>query len=115
MVMLEVHSMQELASWEPNSWGIREPPIEDGRAESPRDAALDVIVVPGLAFDVRGARCGQGMGFYDTFFRKYAASPHPMPRLIALALSAQIVTSVPVTSDDWPVDEVMFPEASSAG
>lgn len=108
MVFLEVVSAAELASWTPNSWGIREPPLEPSRAQVPRDTALDVVVMPGLAFDVHGARCGQGMGFYDTFLAKYAASERPMPKLIALALSVQIVGCVPVTTHDWNVDEVLF-------
>lgn len=108
MVFLEVASEEELASWKPNGWGIREPPLEPNRAQAPRDVGLDVVVVPGVAFDVQGARCGQGMGFYDTFLAKYAASKRPMPRLVALALSVQIVGCVPVTEHDWNVDEVLF-------
>lgn len=108
MVFLEVASAAELASWTPNGWGIREPPLEPSRAEAPHDVGLDVVVVPGVAFDVQGARCGQGMGFYDTFLAKYAASGRPMPKLVALALSVQIVGCVPVTAHDWNVDEVLF-------
>lgn len=108
MVMLQVNSAEDLTKCASNNWGIREPGMEEGRAESPRDAAIDVIIVPGLAFDAHGARCGQGMGFYDTYLRKYAASGRPMPTLVALALSVQIVDSVPTTDEDWPIDDVIF-------
>lgn len=108
MIFLEVASESELASWSPNSWGIREPPLEPGRAQAPRDVGLDVVVLPGVAFDAYGARCGHGMGFYDTFLANYKQCRQPMPRLVALALSAQIVGNVPVTEDDWNVDEVLF-------
>jgi 5-formyltetrahydrofolate cyclo-ligase len=107
MTMLEVRSMDELNGWEPNSWGIREPPLEVDRADSPRDHPLDLIIVPGVAFDMSGGRCGYGMGFYDTFLARYKARRGNLPRLIAPAFHAQIIDSVPVTPEDWPVDEVM--------
>lgn len=107
MLMLECNNMSELLSWTPNSWNIREPPLEDNRAQSPRDAPLDVVLIPGLAFDMHGGRCGQGMGFYDHFLASYAVSSHRMPYLVALALSIQIVDSVPMSDTDWKIDEVM--------
>jgi 5-formyltetrahydrofolate cyclo-ligase len=55
-----------LESWEQlevNDWGIPEP--SDGEEVSPDE--LDVVLVPLLAFDVRGYRVGYGKGFYDRF------------------------------------------------
>lgn len=115
MLMLEVSSCEDVAKCVPNNWGIREPGMAEGRAEAPRDAAIDVIVMPGLAFDAHGARCGQGMGFYDTYLKRYAGSGRLMPRLVALALSVQIVGSVPTTGDDWVIDEVLFPDGATRG
>lgn len=108
MIMLECASEQEIGSWTPNSWDIREPPLEDGRLQTPLDVAVDLVIVPGVAFDIYGARCGQGMGFYDRFLSQYSACFPTMPRLVSLALSVQIVDSVPVTSHDWKVDDVIF-------
>lgn len=45
-----------------SSLGIREPL---GEAYPPAD--IDVVLVPGLAFDGRGYRLGYGRGFYDRF------------------------------------------------
>lgn len=114
MVMLECESMEELQSWTPNSWNIREPPLEDGRLQTPRDAHVDVVIVPGVAFEVGGSRCGQGMGFYDRFLASFGASSHPMPRLVALALHVQVIDSVPVTADDWTIDEVLYSRTKCA-
>lgn len=107
MIMLECTSIAELMSWAPNDWGIREPPLDEARPQAPRDAALDVIVVPGVAFDASGARCGHGMGFYDRFLTTYKGCGRPMPHLAALALTPQVVESVPMTPDDWSMDEVL--------
>jgi 5-formyltetrahydrofolate cyclo-ligase len=46
-----------------NQWGITEP--ENGVAVSPD--ALDLVLVPLLAFDKKGNRIGYGKGFYDRF------------------------------------------------
>lgn len=108
MLFLQVESLSDLAAFPQNSWGICEPPLQPGRLQVPRDCALDVIVVPGLAFDLQGHRCGQGMGFYDTFLSEYARWGRKMPALVALALRMQIVPQVPVAGHDWKVDHVIF-------
>ncbi|NPV73071.1 MAG: 5-formyltetrahydrofolate cyclo-ligase [Pelotomaculum sp.] len=50
---------------EPNAWGIMEPKPRCLRFVDP--AGLDLVVVPGLAFDLKGYRLGYGSGFYDRF------------------------------------------------
>lgn len=108
MLFLHVDSLSELATFPQNSWGIREPPLQARRMQAPRDCALDLIVVPGLAFDLQGRRCGHGMGYYDTLLSEYAHSGRKMPALVALTLRVQIVPQVPVVEHDWKVDHVMF-------
>lgn len=107
MVMLECRSMDELNSWAPNSWKIREPPLEEGRLQCPKDVHLDVVVVPGVAFDALCRRCGQGMGFYDKFLAACHTSSRPMPYTVALALSVQMVDTVPTNESDWKLDEII--------
>lgn len=110
MVMLEVKTAEEVLNWAPNNWGIREPPLDDGRADAPKDAVLDLVIVPGVAFDASGARCGHGMGFYDCYLRRYSSQRSSMPCLIALALRPQIIDNVPMTEQDWHVDRVITPK-----
>lgn len=110
MVMLEARSVDDVASWARSDWGISEPPVDDGRDDAPEDSALDLIVVPGVAFDVRGGRCGQGMGFYDTYFARYQKKRGFLPALVALALEPQVVAEVPMTDLDVRVDELLRAE-----
>lgn len=105
MRMLETRNLAELQSWTPNGWGIREPPLE-GRADAPADAALDVLIVPGLAFDALGRRCGRGAGFYDSYLARYTAARGAPPHTIAPALAVQLVDVVPVSEFDVPIDRV---------
>ena len=77
----------------PGSWGIPEP--RDGLEEVPPER-MDVVVVPGAAFDGGGRRCGYGGGFYDTYL------PHTRPGTpwIALAFDAQLVDELPCEPHD---------------
>ncbi|MEX0953317.1 MAG: 5-formyltetrahydrofolate cyclo-ligase [Nitriliruptoraceae bacterium] len=69
--------------------GILEP-----RGEATDPGTLDVVVVPGIAFDRHGRRCGQGRGFYDRFLASIDATR------IAVAFDVQVVDEVPATAFD---------------
>lgn len=63
---------------------------------------IDVVLVPGMAFDTGGGRLGHGKGFYDRLF------PHmPSAKLIGVCLSCQLVDSVPMEPHDRRTDLVM--------
>ena len=64
-----------------------------------RPDAIDLVVVPGLAFDRKGRRLGRGAGFYDNFL----ATPGLRAVSCAVAFSDQLVRAVPATRYDWPV------------
>ncbi|MHC5028978.1 MAG: 5-formyltetrahydrofolate cyclo-ligase, partial [Planctomycetota bacterium] len=84
---------------ETDGHGIRTPC--DGRLVVP--SSIDLIVVPGLAFDARGHRLGRGGGFYDRF----------LPRLrrtattVGLAFDEQMIDDVPVEDGDVAIDFVV--------
>jgi len=67
---------------------------------------IDVILVPGLAFDRAGNRLGRGAGFYDRFISALKDSGHN-PTLIGVCHHAQIVESVPTEPHDHRVDRVI--------
>lgn len=74
--------------------GIREPV---GAAVDP--AMVDAVVVPGVAFDLRGRRLGQGGGHYDRLLHKIGAALR-----IGVAFTCQVVPRVPAEAHDVTVD-----------
>jgi len=102
---------------------MREPVDEVGMEEAldpGSDAGgggLDLIIVPGLAFDIIGNRLGHGRGYYDRYIdmaNDWAKQrKRPPPATIALALREQILPPghiLPTTSWDRKPDYVYHPE-----
>ncbi len=96
MVFLPVRSLDEL---NPGAFDIREPANRADRAVDPK--TLDLVVLPGVAFDRRGARLGFGKGFYD---RALAGTKKT---LVALAYDFQVVERVPTEPHDVMMDAVI--------
>ena len=63
---------------------------------------IDIVVVPGLAFDAEGHRLGRGRGYYDRFLHR---KNHPF--CVGICFDFQKVAEVPVDEYDIPVDEVV--------
>ena len=66
---------------------------------------IDLVIVPGAAFDVNCNRLGLGGGYYDRFL-KLAINA----KKIALAFDFQIVENLPVMPQDETVDLIITPE-----
>jgi 5-formyltetrahydrofolate cyclo-ligase len=64
---------------------------------------LDLVIVPGVAFDKRGNRLGFGKGFYDRFLRK---APD-RTKSIALAFELQLVDDIQPQSHDVAVNYII--------
>ena len=79
--------------------GVREP--VDGRVV-PLDS-IDMVVVPGLAFDRRGYRVGRGRGFYDRFLAQRGFQGVRC----ALCFHEQLIEEVPRESHDIPMDLIV--------
>ncbi|PPQ81673.1 hypothetical protein CVT25_013351 [Psilocybe cyanescens] len=130
MDFLRIHSPADLASLPAGTWGIKEPEeswegqIRSRVLGSPSEP-LDVILLPGVAFDRTLSRLGHGKGYYDRFITAYtntaasssssstsASSAHPKPLLVGLGLREQILPSgqVPVGEHDWKMDVLITPD-----
>ncbi|KAH7570189.1 hypothetical protein JRO89_XS05G0065200 [Xanthoceras sorbifolium] len=76
---------------------------------------VDLLILPGLAFDRSGRRLGRSGGYYDLFLMKYQKLAQErewkQPLLVALAYTLQIIEegAIPVTPYDVPVDAVVTP------
>lgn len=64
------------------------------------ESTIDLVIVPGTAFDATGHRIGMGGGFYDRFLRGTVASK------AALAYECQIFDHLPVEEHDQQVDYI---------
>jgi 5-formyltetrahydrofolate cyclo-ligase len=82
--------------------GFRQPPPE-APEEDPRD--VDLVLVPGLAFDRRGGRLGYGRGLYDGLL---PTLPPGAPR-VAVAIEAWVVDRLPLEAHDVPVTHLLTP------
>jgi len=83
------------------SFGVREPAEEDFNFVSPDQ--IDLVVVPGLAFDRRGGRIGYGKGYFDRLLSRLGSQ---VPR-IALAFDFQVLGAVPQDENDIRVDAII--------
>jgi 5-formyltetrahydrofolate cyclo-ligase len=72
---------------------------------------LDLVVVPGLAFDHRGARLGYGAGYYDKLLRRVRPDTH----LVALAFACQLVPELPLEPHDVLVQRVLTEQTPGPG
>lgn len=82
---LEVWRIPHLEAVEEGYYGLMEPRCDACTKVEPPVA--DVVLVPGLAFDSKGARLGQGRAYYD---RLLAMIPEDVPR-VGLAHSWQVL------------------------
>lgn len=67
--------------------------------------SLDLVVVPGVAFDRTGRRLGRGAGYYDRFLARLA----PHTATAGICFDEQLVDSVPHGTHDRTVDCVFTP------
>lgn len=97
---------QALADTEIRRHGVHEP-----LADSPVLPAhqLDVIVLPGVAFDGRGGRLGRGGGYYDRFL----ADSRVRALRIGACFCEQFVPEVPMEEHDGTVDRVVTADGVS--
>ncbi|KAJ5302531.1 hypothetical protein N7476_009330 [Penicillium atrosanguineum] len=110
MDMLALESMTEFESLQPDKWGIPslQPTQIPGRRNCLTETGLDLIVMPGMAFDRGFRRLGHGKGYYDHFLLQYSKRSKKMPFLVALSLQEQLLAQdIPVVEHDWLIDAIV--------
>ncbi len=63
--------------------------------------SLDLVIVPGIAFDMNGNRVGYGKGYYDTLLRELNTEK------IGIAYDFQIVPKIIVQDHDVPMNSIL--------
>lgn len=64
--------------------------------------ALDMLIVPGVAFSAQGARLGYGGGYYDRYIPRC-----PQAQIIALAFPEQLLPEIPTEHHDCCIRSVL--------
>ena len=91
--------IQSLAELKKGKYGIREP---EGTPFSPEK--IDLVLCPGLAFDLSGARLGWGKGYYDRYLNKTRAFP------AGVCFAGCLLPRVPAQENDVPMRAVVCEE-----
>lgn len=94
---LSLHPYRGKHSLQSGAFGIMEP----GREEPCRLEDIDLMIVPGIAFDRQCNRMGRGKGYYDRLLTTLS-----IPK-IGLCFSFQLVDEIPMESFDIPMDGVV--------
>ncbi|OLL24334.1 5-formyltetrahydrofolate cyclo-ligase [Neolecta irregularis DAH-3] len=73
---------------------------------------LDLIIVPGLGFDIDCGRLGYGKGYYDRYFSLILEECQNWgkrkPAFVGVGLLEQIVDEVPMEATDWRLDGLII-------
>ncbi|MDP2278803.1 MAG: 5-formyltetrahydrofolate cyclo-ligase, partial [Nitrospirota bacterium] len=98
LLLYEIKDINELVQ---GYMDILEPSVSEERLTGLAD--IDLIIIPGSAFDVSGSRLGYGAGFYD---RLLAEIKNKIP-IIAPAYEEQIMKNIPSEPHDVRVDKIV--------
>ncbi len=95
LMLYEIRSMNDVA---PGAFSLLEPKVTNPTIDA---SAVDLFIVPGIAFDRKGYRLGWGKGHYDRLLSGVHVS------VIGLSYSQQVVDKLPASSYDIPMTVVV--------
>lgn len=82
-------------------YGIHQPKKESIK-EVPLDN-IDLVIVPGVAYDEKNYRLGRGKGYYDRFLRKLSSGTVT----VGICFDFQLVKDLPKDEHDFPVSKII--------
>jgi 5-formyltetrahydrofolate cyclo-ligase len=81
-------------------YGVRQPEVIPDDVVVKED--INLVLVPGLAFDLLGNRLGYGKGYYDRWLKDI-----PLCKTVGLAYDFQITSKLPVEKHDLPIGTIV--------
>ncbi len=110
---LELFHLESMDELEIGMYKILEPKAELRTVASKRlqPTDLDLIMVPGVAFDRHGGRTGHGKGYYDKLL-EHARVQTP---LVALAFECQLFAEIPCEEHDIYMDKIVTESGTYLG
>ena len=94
--ILKVSRINDFSELEKGKYDILEP-----KDKVEYQNQIDLVIVPGVAFDEQGNRLGYGKGFYDNFLKDYKGTK------VALAYERQIVKTIPIEEHDIKMNYII--------
>ena len=98
---LHLSRLYSVDDLEENHFYLLEP--REDAVEIIEPTEVDLFVIPGIAFDKKGNRLGQGKGFYD----RLLPQAKPEAKKIALTFELQLVEKVPTEEHDVKMDKIV--------
>lgn len=98
LLAIDARDPLEADCWITDRFGIRSPDPEHASVVRVHARELDAVIVPGRAFDRRGARLGRGKGFYDGLLGKLR--PDARRATVGVCFREQVVDCVPEDPHD---------------
>lgn len=95
--VMKFYKLKSLDNLSKGKYGISEPSEKEAYIYN----SDDLIIVPGVGFDLNFNRMGRGKGYYDIFLEKY-----PMKK-IAVCFNEQLLNSIPSESHDVKMDMII--------
>jgi 5-formyltetrahydrofolate cyclo-ligase len=110
---LELFHLENIEELSLGMYKILEPKVElrSLPQKQVEPESLDLVMVPGVAFDRTGGRMGHGKGYYDKLLQ-HARRDAP---LVALAFECQLFPAIPMAAHDIFMDKVITETAVYPG
>ncbi|MDF2588381.1 MAG: hypothetical protein K0S41_2222 [Anaerocolumna sp.] len=102
--VIRFYQIQATNGLKPGTLGILEPELGD--EVIPLEENKNLMIVPGLAFDLEKNRIGYGKGYYDRYFAEYKEISYEK---IAFAYEFQLFDSIPSDPMDVKIDRIITP------
>lgn len=97
---MELRKVEALSDWIPGKWGVPEPDVLQTSIFN-RTNPLDVVLVPGIAFNEAGGRIGYGGGYYDRLYEQERENSSSGALWIGFSFSNQLVIeNLPIEPHD---------------